>query len=244
MSLRLRIDQLLVKRGYFDSRAAARAAIDAGGVFVEGRRVSKAAMLAAEDAEIEAVAAHPYVSRGGLKLAHALDVFQVDPDGRHCVDLGASTGGFTDVLLRRGAMHVLAVDVGHGQLHASLREDPRVTCLEKTDIRVLPPDQLSPDTSLLAADLSFISLSKALGPVLSQTPTGTDLVALFKPQYEVGRAHVGKGGLVTDPAATYRASETFEHWLAAQNWRLVGWTESPIKGGDGNEERLCHARKR
>lgn len=243
MGNRDRADRILVELGHFDSRAAAQAAIAAGRVRVNGVPLAKPSARIGEGDRIEAEPAHPYVSRGGLKLAHALDVFVVDPAGRHCLDIGASTGGFSDVLLQRGAASVLAVDVGRGQLHERIAADARVTSLEATDARHLTRDMLTAPPSLIVCDASFISLQKLLGVPLSLAREGADLVTLFKPQFEVGRAYVGKGGLVSDQAAVERAETAFCDWLADMKWAVSARTDSPIKGGDGNAERLIHAVK-
>ncbi|MEZ5953008.1 MAG: TlyA family RNA methyltransferase [Hyphomonas sp.] len=238
-----RIDRLLVTLGHFESRASARAAIEAGRVRVDGEVVSKPSQEVVIGARIEAEAAHPYVSRGGLKLAHGLEAFSVDPFGRACLDIGASTGGFTDVLLRRGARHVVAVDVGHGQLHHSLQGSERVTSLESTDARTLTAADLPDPPTLLVCDASFISLEKLLEVPLSLAAPGADFVGLFKPQFQVGRENIGKGGLVTDEAAADAAAERFADWMKEKGWPILAWTASPISGGDGNAERLFHARK-
>lgn len=240
---RERADRLLVARGFFASRAAARAAIEAGLVSINGLAVTKPSQILTETADIRASPAHPYVSRGGLKLAHALTVFGVDPAGRTCLDIGASTGGFTDVLLQQGAAHVTAIDVGRDQFHKDLRKDPRVKVLEGTDARALTRDHISDQTSLLVTDLSFIALEKALGMALDLAATATDFVGLFKPQFQVGRKSVGRRGIVTDLDASERAAQAFELWMHNQGWPIRGWTASPIAGGDGNVERLFHARK-
>jgi len=237
-----RLDVELVRRGLAPSRAAARASIEAGKVTVGGATALKVGQLVRGDATIEAEPAHPWVSRGGLKLAHALDVFGVDPVGQMCLDVGASTGGFTDVLLSRGARRVVAVDVGTAQLNAKLRTDPRVTSLETTDSRALSLDLIGERPTLIVCDLSFISLAKALGPVLALAAGETTLVGLFKPQFEVGPSRVSKGGIVTDRVAAEEAAGDFETWLGSAGWKVSGWTASPILGGDGNEERLFCAR--
>ncbi|MDP3737185.1 MAG: TlyA family RNA methyltransferase [Hyphomonadaceae bacterium] len=237
-----RLDVELVRRGLSASRAAARAAIEAGKVTVGGVAAVKPGQIVSGDTAIEAEPAHPWVSRGGVKLAHALDVFGIDPAGRMCVDIGASTGGFTDVLLSRGARHVACVDVGSAQLNARLRGDPRVTSLEHTDARKLTLDMIGERPSLVVCDLSFISLAKALGPALGLASSEAILIGLFKPQFEVGPARVGKNGIVTDRAATEQAARDFETWLTSAGWSVFGWTPSPIRGGDGNEERLFGAR--
>jgi 23S rRNA (cytidine1920-2'-O)/16S rRNA (cytidine1409-2'-O)-methyltransferase len=236
-----RADKLLVFLGHFDSRAGARAAIEAGRVTANGVTVAKPSQMISADDAITAEPAHPYVSRGGLKLAHALEAFGVDPAGRHCLDIGASTGGFTDVLLRAGAAHVTAIDVGREQFHASLHGNPRVTLLEGQDARTLTAAMMPAPPSLLVCDASFIGLEKLLDVPLSLAAPGADFVGLFKPQFQVGRPHVGKGGLVTDAAATERAAEAFALWMKEKGWPIHAWTASPISGGDGNAERLFHA---
>ena len=238
-----RLDKALVTQGYFDSRSAAQAAVAAGTVLVNGRPAQKMSQVIGPADRLEAEPAHPYVSRGGLKLAHALDVFGVDPAGRHCLDVGASTGGFTDVLLQRGAAHVVAVDVGRGQLHERIACDPRVTSYEATDARSLTSAMVGEAPSLVVCDASFISLAKLLVASLSLAGQGAELVTLFKPQFEVGREFVGKGGLVTDGAAVKRAEAAFRDWLSDMKWAVSAKTDSPIRGGDGNAERLIHALK-
>lgn len=238
-----RADRLLVTLGLFESRASARAAIEAGLVRADGVQVTKPAQDISADAVIEADPAHPYVSRGGLKLAHGLEAFGIDPAGRTCLDIGASTGGFTEVLLLNGARHVTAVDVGRGQLHPRIAADPRVTNLEATDARSLTPDRLSEAPTLLVCDASFISLEKLLEVPLSLAAPGADFVGLFKPQFQVGRDHVGKGGIVTDLGAADAAAERFEAWMKEKGWPIHAWTASPISGGDCNAERLFHAAK-
>ena len=238
-----RADRLLVTLGLFESRASARAAIEAGLVRADGVQVTKPAQDISADAVIEADPAHPYVSRGGLKLAHGLEAFGIDPAGQACLDIGASTGGFTEVLLLNGARHVTAVDVGRGQLHPRIVADPRVTNLEATDARSLTPDRLPEAPTLLVCDASFISLEKLLEVPLSLAAPVADFVGLFKPQFQVGRDHVGKGGIVTDLAAADAAAERFEAWMKEKGWPIHAWTASPISGGDGNAERLFHAVK-
>jgi 23S rRNA (cytidine1920-2'-O)/16S rRNA (cytidine1409-2'-O)-methyltransferase len=233
-----RLDVELVRRGLADSRAQARAAIEAGKVSVAGVVVIKAAAVVAADTVIEAGKAHPWVSRGGIKLKHALHAFQVDPAGLSCLDIGASTGGFTEVLLAHGARKVWAVDAGHSQLHPRLRGDSRVVNLERTDARNLALDMLGEAPELIVCDVSFIGLAKALPVALDLAAPGASLVGLFKPQFEVGPAHVGKGGIVTDAAAADLAAETFGHWLVSKGWSVDSWVPSPILGSDGNAERL------
>ncbi len=238
-----RADRMLVALGHFTTRAAAQAAIAAGQVIADGTPIAKPSSPLARDARIQASPAHPFASRGGVKLAHGLSVFGVDPSGRTCLDLGASTGGFTDVLLQQGAVHVTAVDVGHGQLHARLAADPRVTLIEGVNARDLTAAHLPAAPELIVCDLSFVSLAKAIGPALALAASGADVIGLFKPQFEVGPEHVGKGGIVTDTSAADRAADRFAIWLGGERWSLVGWTMSPITGGDGNAERLFHARR-
>lgn len=238
-----RADRLLVELGHFPSRSAAQAAIAAGGVRVGGVVVRKPSQMISGDDEIIAEAAHPYVSRGGLKLAHGLAEFSVDPAGHHCLDIGASTGGFVDVLLRAGAAHVVAVDVGHGQLHERLRARADVTCLERTDARALTASEIVAPPGLIVCDASFIALEKLLDVPLRLAAEGADLVGLFKPQFQVGKANVGKGGLVKDAQAADDAAARFETWMNEKGWPILAWTASPISGGDGNAERLFHAAK-
>lgn len=238
-----RADRMLVALGHFGSRAAAQAAIAAGLVFADGKPVAKASESLSRDAAIQSEAAHPYVSRGGLKLARALEVFGIDPAGLHCLDLGASTGGFTDVLLRRGAAHVTCVDVGHGQLHAKIASDDRVTSLERLNARNLTAAHLEAPPQLIVCDLSFVSLEKVLTVPLSLAAPEAVLIALFKPQFEVGPSNVGKGGLVSDDTATETAMQAFLGYLTAQGWTPEAPRPSPIPGGDGNREWLVCARR-
>lgn len=236
-----RADKLLVSLGLFGSRASARAAIEAGNVVAGGVVVTKPSQMLSREDHIEAQPAHPYVSRGGLKLAHGLSAFGVDPAGRVCLDIGASTGGFTDVLLRAGATHVVAVDVGRGQLHPSLSHEGRVTSLEAQDARNLTGEMLVNAPSLLVCDASFISLEKLLAVPLSLAAAQAEFVGLFKPQFQVGRENIGKGGLVTDSDKADSAADVFAEWMAGQGWPIQSWTQSPIAGGDGNAERLFYA---
>ncbi|MGJ0533475.1 TlyA family RNA methyltransferase [Methylocystis sp.] len=235
-----RADAALHARGLFESRAKAREAIEAGLVSVDGRIVKKPSEPIAADAHIVARAAYPWVSRGGVKLAHALDQFGVDPTGRFCLDVGASTGGFTDVLLTRGARQVVAVDVGHGQLHARLRGEPRVTSLEGQDARTLTTEHLTEAPSLIVIDASFISLATLLPKVLSLAAPRADFVALIKPQFEAGRAAVKKG-VVRDEQIHAQVCARIEGEIQALGWRVSGVIPSPIEGGDGNREFLLHA---
>lgn len=241
---RKRIDQLLVERGVFDSRAKARAAIEVGGVSVLGRIVAKPSELVDEEAAITAEAAHPWVGRGAQKLVHALGVWPIAVEGRVAVDVGASTGGFTEVLLSRGAAFVFAVDVGRDQLHASLRGSDRVADLSGVDARSLDPGLIDRAPSLIVSDVSFISLAKALPAALGLATPGADLVALIKPQFEAGREHVGKGGLVKDPDVIARVEQQIVTFLETAGWSVRGLSESPITGGEGQVERLVWATKR
>ncbi len=237
-----RLDIELVRRGLMVSRAQARAAIEAGKVEIEGAAAMKPGQLVTPASRIVAEPAHPWVSRGGLKLEHALNVFGVDPAGRACLDIGSSTGGFTDVLVSRGARHVVAVDVGSGQLHPKLRSDLHVTSRESTDARELTAEMLGEPPSLLVCDASFIGLAKLLHRPLTLAAPQAELVGLFKPQFEVGPAFIGKGGLVSDAAAADRAAGVLEAWLARLGWPVKKWAASPIRGGDGNAERLFWCR--
>ncbi len=243
MTERLRADRLLVERGFFESRAKAQDAVAAGRVTADGRVVRKASEEVPVTAEIVAEPAHPWVSRGGVKLAHALDVFGIDPAGRVCLDAGASTGGFTEVLLSRGAAAVTAVDVGHGQLHPKVAADPRVRSLEGRDARTLAAEDLPVPPSLVVIDVSFIPLSAALPPVLALAAPGAALVALVKPQFEAGRAHVGKGGIVKDPAVHAEVCTRAEALVREAGWSVRGVIPSPIAGGEGNREFLLAADK-
>mgnify|MGYP000975952007 CR=1 FL=1 len=239
----MRIDQLLVARGVFDSRARARAAVEAGRVRADGRGVAKPSEKVAEDAEIEAEAAHPWVGRGALKLAHALDLWPVAIEGRVVLDVGASTGGFTEVCLDRGAAKVFAVDVGYGQMHDRVVSDPRVVNLERTDARDLTNEVIPQSPSLIVCDASFISLSKVLPAALALAADDADLVTLVKPQFEAdGPGGVGKKGVVKDREAQTAAVQRVADWLEGVGWAVQATTESPITGGDGNVEFLLWAK--
>jgi 23S rRNA (cytidine1920-2'-O)/16S rRNA (cytidine1409-2'-O)-methyltransferase len=240
---RKRADLLLIERGLFESRAKARAAIEAGGVTAEGRTVLKASELLDEACEVTAVAAHPWVGRGALKLVHALEAWPVAVAGRVVLDVGASTGGFTEVCLAKGAAQVYAVDVGRGQLHPKLAGDPRVANLEATDARDLTPALIPWPPGLIVTDVSFIGLAKALPVALALAGEGADLVALVKPQFEVGPARVGKGGLVKDEGARADALASVKAFLATSGWAVQATADSPVAGGDGNLEYLLWARK-
>lgn len=240
--MKSRADQLLVERGLFESRARAQAAIAAGLVSANGVQVRKASEMVANDAEIVAEAPHPYVSRGGLKLAAALEAFGFDPAGETCIDIGASTGGFTDVLLKRGAAHVHAVDVGREQLHPSLRADPRVTSLEAQDIRNLSPELLAEAPALAAIDVSFISLKLVLPAAARLLAPKAMIAALIKPQFEAGRAALKKG-VVRDEAVHERVCAEIAAVLEELGFAVSGPIPSPIEGGDGNREFLIGGRK-
>jgi 23S rRNA (cytidine1920-2'-O)/16S rRNA (cytidine1409-2'-O)-methyltransferase len=240
MPARQRIDRLLVERGLFESRAKAQAAIEAGLVLADDIAVRKASEEIAVDADLRASAPHPYVSRGGLKLKAALDHFGFDPRGRICLDVGASTGGFTQVLLERGAKCVYAVDVGRAQLHHSLRARPEVISLEETDIRKLSLPGDAPD--LIVVDVSFISLKLVLPAALALAKLPAQLIALIKPQFEAGRANL-KRGIVRDPAVHAAVCEEISAFVAGLGWRVLGVIPSPIDGGDGNVEFLLGATK-
>jgi 23S rRNA (cytidine1920-2'-O)/16S rRNA (cytidine1409-2'-O)-methyltransferase len=235
-----RIDRLLVERRLFDSRAKAQAAIEAGLVFAHDEPVRKVSEEIAADAKLRAAPAHPYVSRGGVKLAAALDHFGFNPKGHFCLDIGASTGGFTQVLLERGAAKVYAVDVGRRQLHASLRGRPEVISIEETDIRVLSRSRVAEPLDFVAVDVSFISLKLVLPAALMLAAHPAHLVALIKPQFEAGPAQVKKG-IVRDAAVHTDVCAAIITLVASLGWRVAGVMPSPISGGDGNAEFLLGA---
>jgi len=238
-----RLDRILVDRGFAETRSRAADLIRLGAVTVDGITAAKPGMLLLPDTELSVAAdASPFVSRGALKLAAALDAFGLDPKGLIALDIGASTGGFTDVLLARGAVRVFAVDVGSGQLHERLRQDARVTMLEGTDARRLNASIVTEQPGAIVADLSFISLTKALQPALQLAAPGAWLVALVKPQFEAGPEAVGKGGIVRDAAARARAVTEVRAFIEAEpGWRVFAEMPSPIPGGSGNEEFLIGA---
>ena len=241
---RTRLDTLLVARGFAESREKARALILAGKVEVVGHPQTKPGSLVREDAEIRVDApAHPWVGRGGVKLAHALDVFEIDVAAKLAIDIGASTGGFTDVMLQRGARRVIAIDVGHGQLHWKLRTDPRVTAIEGLNARTLAASML-PDlgegADLVTIDVSFISLAHIFPVVPSLLASGANVVALVKPQFEAGRHEVGRGGVVRDPAVHARVVDAVTAAAAAVGLSRVRVIDSPIAGAEGNREFLMH----
>lgn len=235
-----RVDALLVARGLVESRRRAQSLIMAGLVVVGDKRIDKPGQSVPEDAPITLKGQdHPWVSRGGLKLAGALEAFPVPVDGRIVLDVGASTGGFTDVALQNGAAKVYAVDVGHGQLAWKLRNDPRVVVLERTNARHLTAEVIPEPVDLIVCDASFIGLSTVLATPLTFASESAWLVALIKPQFEVGKGRVGKGGVVRDPELHREVCEAARDWLAAlSGWRVVGLKESPIQGPEGNREFL------
>lgn len=241
----MRLDLLLVERGLADSRSKAQALIMSGNVHGTDRRLDKAGQELPLDMEITVRGrAHPWVSRGGIKLAHALDCFDINPTGLTCLDVGASTGGFTDVLLQGGAARVYAVDVGHGQLAWSLRQDDRVVVLERTNARYLTADQVPEAIDLIVCDASFIGLRTLLPAALALAATGGTLIALIKPQFEVGPDRVGKGGVVRDPGLHTEVCAEITAWLGQQpGWTVLGTDTSPIKGPQGNIEFLIAGRR-
>lgn len=239
-----RVDQLLVDRGLVESRTRAQALVLAGLVFSAETKIAKPGQSLREDAPLEVRGRdHPWVSRGGIKLAHAIAHFGLDPAGAVAMDIGSSTGGFTDVLLSRGAAHVFAVDSGTNQLAWKLRQDPRVTVLEQTSARVLTPAEIDRPCGWVVCDASFIGLAKVLDVPLRLAAPECRLVALIKPQFEVGRAEVGKGGVVRDPALHARVCHEVCEWLEQDGWTVEGIVESPITGPEGNVEFLVSARR-
>ncbi|WP_144185924.1 TlyA family RNA methyltransferase [Elioraea rosea] len=243
--MKRRLDQLLLDRGLVESRAKAQALVMAGKVFSGEKRLDKPGQPMAEDAALEVRGQdHPWVSRGGVKLAHALAHFGLSPKGLVCLDIGASTGGFTDVLLASAAERVHAVDVGHGQLAWKLRSDPRVVVHEKTNARFLTADQVPEPIGALVCDASFIGLQVVLPSPMALCAPGAWLVALIKPQFEVGPGAVGKGGVVREAGQHRAVIARIEAWLGAlPGWRVLGVTESPITGPEGNREFLIAARR-
>ncbi len=239
-----RVDQLLVARGLVESRARAQALVLAGLVFSGETKLAKPGQPLAEDAPLDVRGRdHPWVSRGGIKLAHAIEHFGLDPAGAVAMDIGSSTGGFTDVLLSKGAARVFAVDSGTNQLAWKLRTDPRVTVLEQTSARLLTPELIDAPCNWVVCDASFIALAKVLEVPLRLAATPCRLVALIKPQFEVGKGEVGKGGVVRDPALHKRVCNDVCEWLESSGWTVEGIVESPITGPEGNVEFLVSARR-
>ncbi len=236
----MRLDVLLLEKGAAPSRQRAQALIMAGKVFVDGVRSEKPGREFSVEVEITVKGDLPYVSRGGLKLEAALNGFGVDPSGLTVLDAGASTGGFSDCLLKRGAAHVVAVDVGYGQFHWSLRNDPRVTLLERTNIRLFNPDSLPRPVDAAVADLSFISLKLVFPQLYALLPPGAWLIPLVKPQFEVGKGEVGKGGVVRDAEKIQSAVEQVTRYAFDSGFQVAGQMESPILGPKGNREFLLH----
>ncbi|HEX8412948.1 MAG TPA: TlyA family RNA methyltransferase [Sphingomicrobium sp.] len=242
--MKTRVDQSLVSRGLAESRPRARALIRAGAVFSGERKIAKAGDMLAEDAPLEVRGKdHPWVSRGGIKLDHGLTHFGFDVSGATALDVGSSTGGFTDVLLSRGAAKVYAVDVGTNQLAWKSRQDPRVVVHEQTNARGLDASIIPEVVDIVVCDASFISLAKVLEAPLRLAKPGAKLAALVKPQFEAGREEVGKGGVVRDPLVHARVVQDASAWVASQGWRVLGVTESPITGPEGNIEFLLGAEK-
>lgn len=241
--MKTRLDQLLVARGLAESRSRAKAAIEAGGVTVDGAPARAASQAVSDDAVVTYADAHQWVGRGALKLDHALTLWPVEVEGRTVLDVGASTGGFTEVCLSRGAAQVFAVDVGSGQMHPRVAADPRVVNLEQTDARDLTPDLIPRPPQLIVCDASFIGLAKVLPAALDLAAPGADLVTLVKPQFEGSGPGGGKKGVVKDPAARQAALASVSGWLEARGWSVQATAESPITGGDGNVEFLLWARR-
>ncbi|MFD1765842.1 TlyA family RNA methyltransferase [Sphingorhabdus buctiana] len=241
---KVRIDQLLVERGLAESRTRAQALVMAGHVMLGDKKADKAGLQVADDAEISVKGQdHPWVSRGGIKLAHALEHFGIDVTGSVAIDVGSSTGGFTDVLLNKGAAKVYAVDSGTNQLAWKLRQDPRVIVHEQTSARILTAEHVQEPVDIIVCDASFISLSKVLERPMTFAKPEAQLVALIKPQFEAGRGEVGKGGVVRDSAVHQRVCAEVSAWLESVGWRVAGLTESPITGPKGNVEFLVWAVK-
>jgi len=244
MAAGIRADQMLVDRGLVESRSKAQALILAGLVFSGERKIEKAGQALKADAALEVRGRdHPWVSRGGIKLAHGLDHFGWGVDGVVAIDVGSSTGGFTDVLLTNGAARVYAVDSGTNQLAWKLRNDPRVVVLERTNARHLTEAEITESIDLIVCDASFISLAKVLAAPIGFARAGARLMALIKPQFEAGRDEVGKGGVVRDPAVHERVCAEAANWIESQGWSVVGITPSPIMGPEGNIEFLMAAVK-
>ena len=242
--MKIRLDQYLCQNGYAQSRERAKALIMSGIVFVNEQKVDKAGEMIAEDAKVE-VRGHDigYVSRGGLKLEKAMQVFPMRPDGKVCMDIGASTGGFTDCMLQNGAVKVYSIDVGYGQLDWKLRNDPRVVCMEKTNIRYVVPEDLEGPAAFSSIDVSFISLTKVLLPVRNLLTEDGEIVCLIKPQFEAGREKVGKKGVVRDPKVHEEVIEKVRDYAMSISMEPCHLSFSPIKGPEGNIEYLLHLKK-
>ena len=240
MTTRVRLDRLLVEKGLIESREKAIRLILAGEVLVDGQRVDKAGSLIPTDADLDIRGRSPYVSRGGEKLVHALERFGIAVKGRTCIDVGSSTGGFTDCLLQRTAARIFAVDVGTNQLDAKLRKDPRVVVMEQTNARALDPRVFDEQPSLAVIDVSFISLEKVLPAVFGVLAPRSEIVALVKPQFEAGREHVGKGGVVRDPATHRAVVQRLARYAVLRGWHVLGVTASPLRGPKGNREFFLH----
>lgn len=244
MPKKMRLDQMLVDRGLVESRTRAQALVMAGLVFSGETKMLKPGIQLADDVPLDVRGRdHPWVSRGGIKLAHAIEHFALDPAGVTAMDIGSSTGGFTDVLLQGGAEHVFAVDSGTNQLAWKLRQDPRVTVLEQTSARILTPELIDRPCGWVVCDASFISLAKVLEKPLKLAASHCRLVALIKPQFEVGREEVGKKGVVSDPALHQRVCDEVRHWVCGQGFAVQGIVESPITGPEGNIEFLISAHR-
>jgi 23S rRNA (cytidine1920-2'-O)/16S rRNA (cytidine1409-2'-O)-methyltransferase len=241
---KIRLDQLIVDRNLADSKTRAQALVMAGHVFVGDAKALKPGQQVAEDAEVHVKGSdHPWVSRGGIKLAHALEEFAIDVTGAVAMDVGSSTGGFTDVLLTNGAARVYAVDSGTNQLAWKLRQDDRVIVHEQTSARILTESHIPEPVDIIVCDASFISLAKVLETPLTFAKTGAQIIALIKPQFEAGRGEVGKGGVVRDEAIHARVCAEVKMWLVEKNWTVRGLTTSPITGPQGNIEFLIWAQK-
>jgi 23S rRNA (cytidine1920-2'-O)/16S rRNA (cytidine1409-2'-O)-methyltransferase len=239
-----RLDVLLVERGLAETRAKAQALVLAGAVFSGEKKLDKAGTAYSDDTPLEVKSRdHPWVSRGGIKLAHALAHFAIEVSGLVALDIGASTGGFTDVLLQKGAARVYAVDVGHGQLAWKLRQDPRVVVLERVNARYLTAEQVPEPPDIVVCDASFIGLETVLPSALGLAKPQAQLVALIKPQFEVGPERVGKNGVVRDPVLHQEVCERIAAWLTGRDWQVMGIVESPIRGPEGNIEFLIYARR-
>lgn len=238
-----RLDVLIVERGLSDSRQKAKAYIMAGVVYVDGMREDKAGLKVKRGATIEVREKMKYVSRGGLKLEKAMNTFDIHLEGKVCMDVGASTGGFTDCMLQNGAVKVYSVDVGYGQFAWKLRNDPRVICMEKTNIRYLTPDRLEEKVAFCSIDVSFISLTKVLAPILELLEEDAEIVALIKPQFEAGREQVEKHGVVKNPKVHEAVIHQIWDYAKSLDLSILGLSFSPIKGPEGNIEYLIHLKK-